>query len=128
MIDHEKMYKECWSLDITLAQLMLPKLLYFKNFVERHGYPSDFYNPETEVSLHEEWEEILDEIVWAVAYAANDYEGYQYEGDYEVGKDGLFEVTDQALWDKYVAAKKKEGARFDNGMRLFAKYFTALWD
>ena len=53
MIDLEGMNRESWSLDIALAEMILPKLLYFKNFASKHGYPADFYNVDTEESYED---------------------------------------------------------------------------
>lgn len=133
MIDTDKLDKECWSLDVTIANMLLPKLLYYKNFVlpNTFGIPSDFYDDKWEIMYWEEWEEAVDDMVWAFTYASRGYEWYDYEGEFETicHDDGYFELkTDEELWAKYVAARIKETARFEHGMRVFAKHFRDLWD
>ena len=129
MIDLEKMNRECWSLDCTLAEIMLPKLLWFKNCTDRHGYPSDFYDHETEESYEDEWNETLEKIVFAIAYAANDYDWYDYQADFNYNEElKQLEPTDKEEWEKFHRWRKIHYARYEEGMRLFAKYFCSLWD
>jgi hypothetical protein len=51
-----------WSLDYTLARLILPR---FRAFVDSHaGYPSNM--------TEEEWDSTLREILWALEWYASD--------------------------------------------------------
>lgn len=132
MID--QLERECWNMDQTFAEFMLPRLLYYKNWMERHSVPSDFYDHETDVLFEDEWDEVVDEIIFAIMFASHDYTWYELECDFhwadEPDEDGGISLipSDPALLEKYKAAKERHNARYENGMRLFAKYFSSLWD
>jgi hypothetical protein len=85
---------ETWSLDSTIARFVLPRLKRFKEL--NCGYPSF-------LSSIEEWNEILDHIIYAM----------------EV-------ISDEEL---YYGCKltKKDWKRVNKGFRLFGKYFQNLW-
>jgi hypothetical protein len=61
----EQLEKESWGLDYHLAQFILPRVLYFKNWCNRYGCPADLEM--------DEWEEVLDEIVWAFMFVSQSY-------------------------------------------------------
>jgi len=50
---------ECWSLDWTLTNFILPRLKHFKK-INVHTHPPDI--------TPERWEEILDELIWTFEY------------------------------------------------------------
>ncbi len=90
-----------WSLDDHLAKLILPRLKRFKE-LNIHGWPGE--GPDgTGPKTHEDWHAIVDEMIFAFEWHADDKRKY-----------GHF---DQA-----------EYARVEEGMRLFAQYYGALWD
>jgi hypothetical protein len=127
----EQLEKECWSLDISLATVILPKLLYFKNWVDRYGVPSDF------IDDVEGWNEVLDEMVWSFTYVSQDYPSramdYIEDVEYNSYKDtklGYINVI-YSNKDKYKEELEKDkinNARAQRGLALFAKYFTELWN
>lgn len=93
---------DVWNADDTLATLIAAVMIKFKA-EGIHGYPPTI-EPKDANGLDEMegWIYIVDEII----YVFSNY---------------------QLLWehdDDYIANK----ARFDNGARLFVKYFTHLWD
>jgi hypothetical protein len=62
---------ELWSLDHSLAKLILPRLKAFRNGV--YAYPCD-------LSSHKEWQTILDKMIDAFEFAASeDYWSYDTE-------------------------------------------------
>lgn len=104
--------EECWSLDVTLAALILPRLICFKE--NTSGYPASLVKEDDEGHVIEEdksnqlWHEILDKMIYAFWIIVNEWGGYPI---------GLSEKEREEL----VAAKKE-------GLRLFAEYFESLWD
>lgn len=95
---------DTWSLDDTIAHFALPRVKRFKEVND--GYPNDAGTPER-------WDEILDEIIWALDYIANDGE----EKFFEKHKD------ENTRYDEW----KKLEKRCDDGMKLFGEYFRGLW-
>ena len=89
---------DTWSMDHTLALIILPMLKQLK--ATKHGYPSDLNE--------EEWDSILDEMIYAFDCKANQDEPYIRIDDIE--------------------ECKKEQSRISNGFRLFGKYYENLWD
>lgn len=81
-----------WSLDYHITKFILPRL---KAFAEN---PRISYSTDTP----EEWQRILDEMVWA----------FQFMADHESGWGGTPE----------------ELKRMRAGLKLFAKWYGALWD
>ena len=92
---------DTWSMDHTLAPIILPMLVQLKE--TKHGYPSDL--------TEQEWDEILDEMIWAFAQKCRD----DWMEDYDYNK-----------WDS--EGSKAHQARMTNGFRLFGKYYESLWD
>lgn len=89
--------EELWSLDITLAKYILPRLQKFRS-MERLGYP-------TKINGEEEWNEILDKMIYAFKYA--------------IEKNTLLFSHKE---------EKKMIKRYKEGMALFAEHFMDLWD
>jgi hypothetical protein len=88
------------------------------------------------------WDWIMDEMIWAFEQLADDsWEEQYFTGVSDIvwvpskeldakGKPVTYEMTkgpkDTRKYDKKGYAK--HSARIDNGLRLFGKYFRALWD
>jgi hypothetical protein len=84
---------ETWSMDSSIAKLILPRLIRFKEL--HNGHPVDL----TEA----QWEQILTEIIWAFEWFASgkQYEVYpDYQMDLEVVNAalGLFAKYYRDLW------------------------------
>ena len=116
--------QECWSLDYTLTNYILPRLKHFKK-MKRHTYPNDI--------TPEEWEKILDEMIWAFEYMADEDKFIQFP---DTGTD-IFDVNSfnrkktekqQHDWDQYLSKSKQLQYRKNEALLLFAKYYEALWD
>ena len=88
---------ETWNLDAVIAEFILPRLKRFREVT--NGYSKDFSN-------YDEWYEVLDKMIfsfeWILTYA------------YSVG-----DLSNE----EYKNSLKK----YDEGMKLFAKYFRNLW-
>lgn len=84
---------ETWSLDHSLAKLILPRLKQFNKI--RTGYPSDITD--------EEWEAILHEMIAAFEWFASDDRwnfGPEYEARFKKAQKGveLFAKHYHSLW------------------------------
>lgn len=93
---------DTWNADDTLATIIAAVMIKFKE-EGINGYPPSFDVKDANgLDEIEGWTYIIDEIIYVFSNYA-----LMWEHD-----------------DDYVTNK----ARFDNGARLFAKYFTHLWD
>jgi hypothetical protein len=94
---------EVWSLDYTIARFVLPRLIYFRDNL--NGCPSSFIedplNSESCNAGHEKWEEALNKMIKAFYLLAN-YDWFDY--------------------------RQKDRETIKEGLELFAKHFTNLWD
>lgn len=86
---------ETWSLDVTIAKFALPRLKVLKATMP--GYHGE--SPE-------EWDEVLDKMIWSMDYIAD-------------GRQWGVEQT-MSEWEA-------EEKRCDEGVALFGKYFRGLW-
>ena len=88
---------ETWSLDVTIAKFVLPRLKRFKEL--NMGYPDNnqFGMPRTK----KEWDDILDEIIFAMEFMSSDER---------------FDCEDTETWE-----------RVQKGLSLFGDWFTHLW-
>ena len=92
---------DTWSMDHTLAPIILPMLVQLKETT--HSHPADL--------TEQEWDEILDEMIWAFEQKCRD----DWMEDYDYNK-----------WDSEGAKAHQE--RMSNGFRLFGIYYENLWD
>lgn len=97
-------FEECWNLDMTLAALILPRLIHFRD--NHSGTPSclleyDEFDHIKEEDGFKKWNEILDKMIWAF---------YLY-----ISMDFLYWTEEQKQ-------------QIDEGLKLFAEYFQSLWD
>lgn len=141
---------DTWSMDHTLSDIILPMLRQLKD--TKHGAPftddedvpeylrshmaqPKEYEWDTD-SLHfQRWDWILDEMIWAFEQkVADDAEGQffdhsAYDGAKLGDREWLNDVTNNVSKIKYdEAGHRAWQARKANGLRLFGKYFEALWD
>jgi len=127
---------DVWSADHTLAEIIVPVLKKLKE--QKHGSPSidnedvpdhlrstaappvDDYD--TDENFHKRWDWVLDEMIWA-------FSSYIYEDDNKENEyDCKIKKGDDGFYDYDMEKKQAIDARVENGRRLFAKYFNALWD
>ena len=114
---------DTWSMDHTLAPIILPMLKQLKE--TKHGSPEvdDKDVPEhlrstsappkkedwdIDDNWHKRWDWVLDEMIYAFDCKAN--------------KDDVF------MRFKDENEMQKEQGRISNGFRLFGKYYENLWD
>ena len=93
--------EECWSLDYTLAKLILPRLQKYIE-INEYGYPLGLNN-------HEEWHEIVNKMIFTFDVIAN-------KKDISVKNKNWLEL------------ELAQTEKVQEGLDLFAKYFRNLWD
>jgi hypothetical protein len=132
---------DTWSMDHTLAHIVLPMLIQLK--ATKHGAPwvDDEDVPEelrstsappkendydTDDNHHKRWDWVLDEMIWAFEQKCrNDWQD-DYYGDYvEDQKNGSMAGSFEWIDHEGRDAHQK---RMSNGFKLFGKYFENLWD
>ena len=139
---------DTWSMDHTLAHIVLPMLIQLK--ATKHGapyvYPEDVptklrptkeellaytKKAETDPKWFDRWDYVLDEMIWAFEQKSRD----DWEGDYyeyremgpEESKDPDSPFGLKLVWeDREGQAAHQE--RMTNGFKLFGKYYENLWD
>ena len=102
-------YEECWNLDVTIAALILPRLIHYRDSCV--STPTMFiqYDEEYHVingeEAHIKWIEVLNKMI---------------EAFYLVVADTTLGCTMEEL--------KSISNRINEGLNLFAKYYLSLWD
>jgi hypothetical protein len=155
-IDYVKIdYWDTWSMDNTLAPIILPMLKQLK--ATRHGYgmiddedvpkhlhsiyalPKEKWDWDGNAEARYVW--VMDEMIWAFEQMVNpdsdakfhtgnaDYKSVPCEWD-ENGKPTIYKMEEgpnhTAKFD--IEGHRQHHLRIDNGLRLFGKYFRTLWD
>ena len=132
---------DTWSMDHTLAHIVLPMLVQLKR--TKHGAPSvdnadvprelrmskkdmtQFAKDgSTDDKFFKRWDWILDEMIWAFEQKCRD----DWEGDfYEYNFDGTERFGLKLVWEDREGSKAHQ-KRMTNGFKLFGKYLENLWD
>ena len=144
---------DTWSMDSTLSQIVLPMLKQLK--ATKHGSPhaddddvleglnlrSTEAAPkenewDTDSNHFQRWDWILDEIIWTFTqlHPDTDWESQYHSGEHDMQwkklENGLSEMItgpkDTHVFDS--EGYSAHSRRIDNGLRLFGKYFRAMWD
>lgn len=132
---------DTWSMDYTLAPIILPMLIQLKE--TKHGAPnvdmSDvpeelrcndinakkyWTNGETDEKFFDRWDWIMGEMIWAFEQKVKDNWEDEFYGPHipnDEGGIGGFEWIDHD-------GLKAHQDRMSNGFRLFGKYYENLWD
>lgn len=102
---------EIWNLDDTIIDFVLPRLKVFRK--QTNGYPPN-------LGSFEEWEDILDKIIWAFEYYNQDSTYFDLKEKYgdEKTETGRFRYLEE-----YEALEE----RAEEGFELFGKYFRNFW-
>ena len=138
---------DVWSMDHTLAEIVLPMLKRLKAdksgspWVEDQDVPHlpkmgrtssrqlDMFACEEHDDLvwdqyQVRWNWVLDEMIWAFEQKVlDDWEDQYYE--YEDNPDAMLGV--KIVWSDH-EGRDRHQARITNGFRLFGKYYEGLWD
>lgn len=142
---------DTWSMDTTLALLILPMLKQLKD--SKHGAPfvDDQDVPEhirstvapqktdgdVDIFHFARWDWIMDEMIWTFEQLQpdNDWEDQYHSGKYDfqfkqIENSENFEMVrgsnDTHKFD--AEGYKKHDDRIKNGLKLFGKYYRGLWD
>tara|TARA_B100001113_G_scaffold262007_1_gene216933 strand:- start:1452 stop:1841 length:390 start_codon:yes stop_codon:yes gene_type:complete len=107
---------DCWSLDFTLARIIHPALIRLKE--TKHGYPELW---EDGMVTHHNWDrqlhfDFIDEDIEST-YLINKWNGILDKMIYSFGK-----IMEDAYFDN------EEWERIQEGLDLFSKHYTSLWD
>lgn len=144
---------DTWSMDHTLAYIILPMLKQLK--ATKHGAPQvdykdvpeelrptrkeiNAYNKDgtTDDKFFERWDWVLDEMIFAFETKVDDG---RWEEQFETGESdlqwkqlegGMSEMIKGPNHTKVYdwEGRKKYQERISNGFRLFGKYYESLWD
>ena len=151
-IDYVKIDKwDSWSMDSTLSPIILPLLKQLKE--TKHGSPyvddadvpaklrskplpvppsnlfkdQDFHTISEDPKLHRRWDWVLDEMIWAFEQlTSDDHEDQFFDRSLSNKEEDLYKAVKLLKVDR--KGLKKHNDRIDNGLKLFGKYFRALWD
>jgi hypothetical protein len=135
---------DTWSMDNTLAHIILPMLKQLKE--TKHGSPmvdGDDVPPHMRHStdsdnydnwVHYKWEWVLNEMIWAFEQELDDSgEDRFYHGEPRIHWEDIpgteyseMKQTNPDYWVDHEGLKEYN-ARIDNGFRLFGKYYRGLW-
>jgi hypothetical protein len=117
---------ECWNLSNTITSFVLPRLKHFKK-MQRYAHPADL--------TPEQWEEIIDELIWTFEYMDNDGEVLNPFPQVWKKDENLWEYCEREKTpDEKEAINKWQAKCFElearkrKGLELFVKYYDALWD
>ena len=130
---------DTWSVDHTLAPVILPLLIQLK--ATKHGAPivddvdvrkelkSTSAPPkenewDTDANHFLRWDWVLDEMIWAFEQKCRD----DWESDYYKYDEAPEEQFGLKLVWEDRTAKEAHQKRMTNGFKLFGKYFENLWD
>jgi len=142
---------DTWSMDNTLALIVLPMLKQLKEtkhgapYVDPKDVPKELQpkkqtkkqkdNGETDSTHFERWDWVLDEMIFAFDSKVND----DWEEQFETGtsdiqwkklEDGNSQMVEGPNHTRVYdwEGRKKYEERISNGFRLFGKYYNNLWD
>jgi hypothetical protein len=99
---------DTWSMDHTLAMIIHPMLVQLK--ATQHGHPADL--------TEQEWDEILDEMIWAFEHKSKEIDAV------DMCVDKCVNYGDPVC----MACLKETQERLTNAFALFGKYYENLWD
>ena len=136
---------DVWSMDHTLALIILPMLQKLK--VQKHGYgfidnvdvPKELRSTATgaRAGIKNKWDWdnyaearyswMMDELIWTFEQLANDDNESQFFDHTESEKEKDFNRSMQKLKVDRVGLEAHQ-KRIENGLRLFSKYYRTLWD
>jgi hypothetical protein len=138
-------YYDVWGADHTLALIILPTLKLLKEkkhgspFVDPADVPEELRPTEeagpdngyTDNTVHERWDWVLNEMIWAfeqIVDEDNDNQFYDHTESNAAEKNG---VDFAESWKKFKidhTGLKQHNERINQGTMLFGKYFRGLWD
>ena len=109
---------DTWSMDETLAHIILPMLYQLAKtkqgspMVDLEDVPFELQG-DHEDDIHDRWDWVMREMIYAFEEKTNDWEERFFCSERE--------------YDSYKAEMEEIRGRISNGFRLFGKYYEALW-
>ena len=130
---------DTWSMDDTLAHIIVPMLKQLKD--TKHGVPHTDMEDVSENCRVEDkenkiewmmfrWHYVIDEMIWAFEQKTLDWEDqYTTKEDNKVSDyDAMKGVDPEYTYTFDHEGMKTHHERMMNGFRLFGKYYESLWD
>ena len=133
--------QDTWSLDHTLAHVILPALKQLQatqhgsGIVDVEDVPEHLHpkvtpsaaNNYDDPTVHDRWKWVMDEMIWAFEQKITDDDESKFFDHSGVDKNaGFQQQMSQIKMDK--DGLKAHQDRKQNGFRLFGKYYQNLWD
>ena len=138
---------DTWSMDSTLAYIILPMLKQLRRTthgasdVDDKDVPKVLRSTSAPVKENEwdaddnffdRWDWVLDEMIWAFSQVNEDWEDQYHKEAGESHYEDIENDMSELVWDKKPVIDKKglkaHRKRMNNGFRLFGKYYSGLWD
>jgi len=140
---------DTWSMDNTLAHIVLPMIIQLKEtkqgapFVDDDDVPEELRSTTNSGKLDnlhfKRWDWILDEMIFAFRNKLDDnweaqFESGTHDWDYELtlidGKHKMYQMVHGPNHTYKVDEEARDAyqERISNGFRLFGKYYECLWD
>jgi hypothetical protein len=130
---------DTWSMDETLAHIILPMLIQLKETTHGAPYVDDKDVPKhlrgtTDEFHFERWDWVLDEMIFAFESKNEEWEDQFYSGErdliYAQQEDGFVKIEHGPNHTLEVdkVGREEYQKRITNGFRLFGKYYENLWD
>lgn len=118
---------DTWGIDYWFLNVVPDMLLYLKN--NKHGYPISFdENGEQILNSEEEWDKVLDEIIYLFHESSEDYCSIKNRYNSELAN-GFADENKKHLWiqEEKNLGNYREQCK-NQAFELFSKYFYDLWD
>jgi hypothetical protein len=129
---------DSWNADATLAHIIVPLLRQLQQtkhgspFVDNEDVPENLHGEgivddrgNTDDNFHNRWDYVLGEMIWAFEQYTSDWEA-QYFTEYDANESDLDRQLSKLKYDR--EGHDQHQRRITNGLRLFGKYYQALWD
>lgn len=133
---------DIWSMDHTLAKIILPMLKKLKEkkhgapYVDDEDVPENIRSTSAKAKENEwdidefhfdRWDWVISEMIWAFEQKTIPNDESQFYDLSEVNwKEGLAESSKKMKFDEEGYSNHQK--RKENGYRLFGKYYSGLWD
>ena len=133
---------DTWGMDHTLALIVLPMLYQLKATKQGSPHVDDFDCPQhlwsthakprenewdTDEFWHQRWEYVLNEMIWAFEQYQKDDDTNEFYDHSKVDNNAPFETQVHQIEVDREALNHHEH-RKRQALKLFGKYYQALWD
>ena len=125
---------DTWSMDKTLAQIIVPMLYQLRKdkqgspHIDNRDVPKSLRKKTRKKGIdpcyHERWDWVIGEMIWAFSQKLRD----DWMSDYiEIELDDTDVMGYKVIWED-PDGRAAHQERMTNGFRLFGKYYENLWD